>query len=163
MGAIGKLKGVEDQLIKDLAESTLSFNTLGEKYGVSRQAISFFCRRKRITRPLTGHKRGKPEHPERKCWICRDLIRISKKPNSNFIPYKTLNEHFGFQGGELGLHLALLRKKGLVPQNFGRLLSKRIELAYCKYSRKRLPVRTIGRQVGIRNFHSIIQRHKVLG
>ena len=50
MKIAGKLKEVEDQLIRDLRETTLSFGRLAKKYGVSRQAIFLFCSAKEITR-----------------------------------------------------------------------------------------------------------------
>ena len=51
MGTVGQLREVEDQLIEDLEENTLSLGRLGEKYEVSRQAIYDFMHRKGITRP----------------------------------------------------------------------------------------------------------------
>ena len=39
----------------------------------------------------------------------------------------------------------------------------KLERAYQIYFKKRLPVRTIARQVGLKNFHSTIKRHKGLG
>ncbi len=120
MGTIGQLKGVEDQLTKDLRETNLSFRRLGERYGVSRQAIFLFCQTRGITR-LTRSKKQKPQHSEETCWICQDLIGISKKPRSDFICYETLKEYSRFQGEELWSHLAYLRKKGLVSRKFGRL------------------------------------------
>ncbi len=160
MGAIGKLKGVEDQLMTDLADSTLSFKMLGEKYGVSRQGIFSFCSKRGIKRPARPKKQ---EHTEKKCSICKSLLRIARKPHSDFICYRTLSEQLGLEGRELSSHLSLLRAKKLVSQKFGRLLSKRAELAYRIYFRKRLPVRTIGRQVGLNNFHSVIKLHKASG
>ena len=160
MGTVWKLREVEDQLIKDLRETTLSFGRLAKKYGVTKQAISNFTHKKGITRPK---KPGKPEHAEKKCSICQGLLRIATKPHSDFICYQTISEQLGLQRREVSFHLKHLRSKKLISQNFGRLLSKRIELGYRIYLRKRLPVRTIGRQVGIRNFHSVIQRHKALG
>ena len=50
MRTVGKLREVENELIRDLKETTLSFRRLGEKYGVSRQAIFLFCSTKGITR-----------------------------------------------------------------------------------------------------------------
>ena len=119
MRTSGKLRGVEDQLTKDLRETTLSFQRLGEKYGVSKPAIFLFCHTKGITR-LTSSKKQKPVHSERKCQICQRLIGISKKSNRDLIYYETLKEHLGFQGVELPSHLTFLRSKGLVPRKFGR-------------------------------------------
>jgi hypothetical protein len=36
-------------------------------------------------------------------------------------------------------------------------------LAYQLYFKKRLPVRTIGRQAGLINFHAVIKEHRALG
>ncbi len=160
MGTRYKLNGVEDRLTKDLKETILSFETLGEKYRVSKQAIFNFIRRNGIARP---QKPEKQEHTEKKCSICQSLLRIARKPHSDFICYQTLSEQLGLQGRELSSHLNLLRSKRLVPQKFGKLISKRAELAYRIYFKRRLPVRTIGRQVGLKNFHSLIRRHKDSG
>src|SRR5512137_3218771 len=119
MGTTGQLREVEDQLTKDLRETTLSFQRLGEKYGVSKQAISLFCHTKGIMR-LTSSKQQKPVHSERKCQICQRLIGISKKSNTDLIYYETLKQHLGFQGVELPSHLTFLRRKGFVPRTFGR-------------------------------------------
>ena len=52
------LRGKENKLVKDLKETTLSFKQLGEKYGVSRQAIHAFHIRQGIKRPrrARGHQ-----------------------------------------------------------------------------------------------------------
>jgi len=42
MAIVWKLRKVQDRLIKDLKETTLSFRSLGKKYGVSGQAIFSF-------------------------------------------------------------------------------------------------------------------------
>ena len=120
MGTRWRLREVEDQLTKDLRETTLSFKRLGEKYGVSRQAIFLFCSTKGITRPTT-HKKQMPEHSEEKCWICQGLIGISKKSDGNLTYYETLKGQLEFQGIDLWPHLTILRKKGLVSRKFGRL------------------------------------------
>ncbi len=70
MGTIGQLKRVEEQLTKDLKESTVSLQELGKKYGVTRQAISLFALKRKIKRP-------KREHVER-CPICQRLLRIAE-------------------------------------------------------------------------------------
>jgi hypothetical protein len=155
MGTVGQLRRVEDRLIKDLAQTTIPLLRLGKKYGVSKQAIFGFCKRRGIKRP-------KREHTE-KCSICQGLIRIAKKPHSDFISSQTIKKQLGLGQIEFRYHISFLRKKGLISQKFGRLHSRKAEWAYQIYFKKRLPVRTIGRQVGLKNFHSIIKRHKVLG
>jgi hypothetical protein len=153
MGTVGELRKVEDRLIKDLEQATITLSKLGKKYGVSRQAIFNFIHRKGIKRP-------KREHTER-CLICQGLIRIAKKPHSDFISSRTIKEQLGLRN--LKYHIGILRQKGLVSQMFGRLHSTKAERAYQIYFKKRLPVRTIGRQVGLRNFHSVIKQHKRSG
>ena len=155
MGTMGKLRRVEDRLIKDLEETTTPFLKLGKQYGVSKQAIFAFCNRRGIKRP-------KREHTE-KCSICQGLTRIAKKPHSDFISSHTIKKQLGLGQGEFRYHISFLRKKGLISQKFGRLHSKKAEWAYQIYFKKRLPIRTIGRQVGLKNFLSIIKKHKVLG
>ncbi len=59
--------------------------------------------------------------------------------------------------------MGLLRKKGIISQRFGKLRSRRAELAYKMYFETKLPVRTIGKQAGIRDFHAVIRRHRALG
>jgi hypothetical protein len=154
MGTSGQLKGVEDQLIKDLEETTIPFATLGKKYGVSRQAIFGFCNRRGIKRP-------KRDHTE-ECSICQGLIKIAKKPHSDFISSYTIKKQLGLRT-KIRYHIRLLKRKGLISQKFGRLRSRSVERAYEIYFKKRLPVSTIGRQVGIKNFHSIIKKHKDFG
>ncbi|MGA2466052.1 MAG: hypothetical protein ABSH06_17090, partial [Thermodesulfobacteriota bacterium] len=46
---------------------------------------------------------------------------------------------------------------------FGRFRSKRAEKAYAIYFKKRLPIRTIGWKVGLKNFSADILRHRALG
>ena len=160
VGTVGKLSEVEKQLIRDLKDAAISLQQLAEKYGVSRQAIYNFIHRRGITRPKKQKKQG---HAENECSICRGLLRIAKKQRSEFICYYTLREQLGLQGKQLSSHLSYLRRKKLVSPKFGRLLSKRAELAYSIYFRGRLPIRIIGRQVGIRNFHSTIHNHRASG
>ena len=155
MGTRGQLRRVEDRLIKDLEETTIPFWRLGKKYGVSKQAIFAFCNRKGIQRP-------KREHTE-KCSICQGLIRIAKKPHSDFISSQTIKKQLGLGQVKFLYHIGILRKKGLISQKFGRLHSRRAERAYQIYFKNRLPIRTIGRQVGLKNFYSVIKQHKVLG
>ena len=155
MGAPSRLRGVEHQLIKDLKESSISFRRLGTKYGVSGQTISNFCHRKGIRRP-------KREHTE-KCSICQGLIGISKKPHSDFISSQTIKKQFSLGEATFLDHLRILRSKGLVSEKFARLHSRKAERAYEIYFKERIPISQIGRQVGLKNFHSIIRIHKDLG
>jgi hypothetical protein len=156
MGTAGQLKRAEDRLIKDLEETTIPFWRLGKKYGVSKQAIFGFCNRRGIKRP-------KREYTE-KCSICQRLIGIAKKPHSDFISSQTIKKQLGLIGSlRFRYHIGILRRKGLISEKFGRLRSKKAELAYQIYFKKRLPVSAIGRRVGLKNFYSVIKRHKVLG
>jgi hypothetical protein len=155
----GMLQGKEDNLLKDLKETTLTFKELGERYGVSRQAVHAFSKRQGIKRPLKpkGHQTGE-------CRLCQKLIQISKKPHSEFISIHTIRKEMGVKSGRKYLsHLRILRDRGLVSQKFGRLHSKKAEKAYAIYFTKRLPIRTIGRRVGYKSFYSIIQWHRGLG
>jgi len=102
------------------------------------------------------------EYTER-CSICQDLIRIAEKPHSDFISSQTIKKQLGPGRGQFFYHIRFLREKGLISQKFGRLHSKKAEQGYQIYFKKRLPVETIGRQVGFKNFHSIIQEHKASG
>lgn len=153
------LRGKEDNLVKDLKETTLSFKKLGERYGVSRQAVHDFSKRQGIERPVKP--RG---HQTEGCRFCRKLIQIGKKPHSEFISIHTIVEKTGIESRWKCLyHLRRLRDKGLISEMFGRLHSKRLEKAYAIYFKKRLPISTIGRKVGIKNFRSIIRQHRKLG
>jgi len=158
MGRTGILQGKKDDLVKDLKETSLSFEKLGKKYEVSRQAIYDFCKRQGIERPKRprGHQTGE-------CRLCQKLIQISKKPRSEFISIHTIPKETGESWAKCYNHLRTLRDKGLVSQRFGRLRSKKIEKAYAIYFTKRLPIRTIGRKVGIKNFQSLIRQHRRSG
>jgi hypothetical protein len=155
MGIVGQLREVEDRLIKDLEETTIPLLRLGKKYGVSKQAIFDFLQRRGIKRP-------KREHTE-KCLICQRLIRIAKKPHSDFISFRTIKKALGIGTSKWHYHLGILRKKGFISQKFGRLQSKKVERVYQIYFKRRLPVSVIGKQVGLKNFHSVLERHRVLG
>ena len=154
----GTLRGKADKLMMDLRETTLSFEKLGKKYGVSRQAIYDFCKKQGIKRPL------KPSgHQTEECRLCQTLIQISKKPHSEFISIPTILKETGASWERCFYHLQTLRDKGLVSQRFGKFRSKRAEKAYVIYFTERLPIHTIGRKVGLKNFHSIIRMHRELG
>ena len=158
MGYTWKPKKVRDRLIKDLKETTLSFSELGRRYGVSRQAIFAFSQREEIKRP----KRPEREHTQN-CFTCQSIIRIAKKPHSDFICCHTIKEELGLGKSKWHYHLQILRKQGLISRKFGRLKSRKAEKAYQIYFKKRLPVRTIGRQVGFKNFYAIIKEHRASG
>ena len=158
MGRRGILRDKEDNLVKDLKETTLSFKKLGKKYGVSRQAVHGFCRRQGIKRPV----RLKGQHTDG-CPFCQKLIQISKKPRSEFISIQTIAKETGGSREKCRYHLRTLRDKGLVDQRFGKLLSKRLEKAYAIYFTKGLPIRKIGQEIGLRRFQWFIQRHWALG
>ena len=150
--------GEKDNLMKDLIETILSFEKLGEKYGVSRQAVWDFFKRRGIRRPL------KPKgHQTEECRLCQKLIQISKRPHSEFISNRTLLKKIGVPKTKCLYHLHKLRDKGLVSQTFGRLRSKRAENAYGIYFTKRLSISAIERKVGYKSFRSIIRRHRALG
>jgi biotin operon repressor len=154
----GILRIKEDDLVRDLERTTLSFKKLGKKYGVSRQAIHGFCKTQAIKRPLKprGHQTGK-------CRVCQKLIQISKKPHSEFISFCTIVKKIKGSRARCHYHLRRLRDKGLVDEKFGRLLSKTVEKAYTIYFKERIPIRMIGRKVGLKNFPSVIRRHRELG
>ena len=155
MGTKGQLISVQDQLRKDLQETTIPFQKLGERYGVSKQAIFDFCSRRGIKRPRRDHIN--------ECSICRGLIKISRQPHSEFIASQTIKGKLGLGEEEFSRHMRLLRKKGLIPQRFGKLRSRRAELAYKMYFEIKLSVWTIGKQAGIRDFRAMIRRHRALG
>jgi hypothetical protein len=154
----GKLHGKEDNLVKDLKETTLSSKKLGKKYGVSGQAVYGFSKRQGIKRPLKS--KG---HQIKECRLCQKLIQISKKPHSEFISIHTIVKEIGESKGKYLYHLRMLRDVGLVSQRFGRLRSMRAEKAYAMYFTKQLPILTIGRKVGLKNFPAVIGRHRKLG
>jgi hypothetical protein len=122
---------------------------------VSRQAIFGFCQRKEIQRPRREHTK--------ECSICQSIIRIAKKPHSDFISSQTIKKQLGLVKSKWLYHIRILRKKGLISPKFGRLQSMKAEKAYQIYFKKRLPVRTIGRQVGLKNFYAVIKEHTALG
>ena len=153
---MGTLNGQEDNLVRDLERTTLSLEKLGERYGVSRQAIHGFCKRQGIKRKPKGHQ-------IEECRLCQRLIQISKKPHSAFISIPTIVKETGRLGAECRYHLRKLREKGLVDERFGRLGSKRAEKAYAMYFAERLSIRAIGRKVGLKNFPSVIRKHRELG
>lgn len=159
MARWGMVRGKEDNLVKDLKETTLSFKELGRRYGVTSQAIQVFLKRRRIKRPkrTKGHQIGE-------CSFCQKLIQIGKRPHSEFISSYTIRKEAGIESrGKYLYHLQILRDRGLVNQKFGRLHSKKAENAYSIYFTERLPIRTIGWKVGYKNFQSIIRRHRALG
>ena len=155
MGTSYHLRKVEDRLINDLRKTSIPLAELGKKYGVSRQAISGFVHRKGIIRPKRDHLRN--------CSICQGLIKIARKPHSDFISSKTIRKQLGVAAPNLRYHIGILRKKGLLSHKFGRLHSERAELAYQIYFKKRLPVTTIGKQAGLKNFPSLIKSHRLSG
>ncbi len=154
----GTLRDKERELIKDLKETTLSFEKLGKKYGVSRQAIQLSCKKHGILRP----KRPKG-HRTQECSLCQKLIELSKKPHSEFNTLRTIVRKIGGSKRKYCFHLRMLREKGLVGEKFGRLRSDKAEEAYTIYFNKRLPISTIGRMVGYKNFLSTIKAHRKLG
>jgi hypothetical protein len=155
----GILRSKEDDLVRDLKKTTFSFETLGKKYGVSRQAVYGFSKSQGIKRPVKPKR-----HQIEECRLCQKLIQISKKPHSEFISSHTIREKTGVESrGKYLYHLRTLRDKGLVDEKFGRLQSKRVEKAYTIYFKKRLPIRMIGRKVGLKNFPSVIRKHRQSG
>jgi hypothetical protein len=155
----GILRGKEDDLVRDLKKTTFSFKKLGKKYGVSRQAVYAFSKSQGIKRPVKP--RG---HQIEECRLCQKLIQISKKPHSEFISSQTIRKKTGVESrAEYLYHLRTLRDKGLVDEKFARLQSKRVEKAYTLYFKKRFPLRMIGRKVGLKNFPSIIGKHRQSG
>lgn len=154
----GVLRGKEDNLVRDLKKTTLSCMKLGERYGVSREAVRAFSKRQGIKRPW------KPKgHQIEECRLCQKLIQISKKPHSEFISNHTIVKESGESRGKYLYHLRMLKDIGLVSQRFGRLRSMRAEKAYAMYFTKQLPTLTIGRKVGLKNFPAVIGRHRKLG
>jgi len=152
----GILRGKEDNLIKDLKKTTLSFGKLGEKYGVSRQAIHGFCKTQKI-------KRKPRRHQVDRCRLCRKLIQISRKPHSAFISIPTIVKETMELRTQCLSHLQILRDSGLIEEKFGRIRSSRVEKAYSIYFTDRLPIRVIGRKVGLTNFPSVIRKHRLSG
>jgi biotin operon repressor len=158
MGNRGALKRPKIEVIRYLSQTTLSFKEIGRIFGVSRQAVHAFSKRQGIKRPVKpkGHQTGE-------CRLCQKLIQISKKPHSEFISIHTIVKETGGSRAKYFYHLRTLRDRGLVNEKFGRLHSKRAEKAYQIYFKKRLPIRMIGWKVGIKNFQSVIRKHRELG
>ncbi len=155
MAAGWKLREVETELMKELEETTILASKLAGKYGVCSQAISAFCKRKGIKRP----KRGHPEN----CPVCRRLIVIANQDQSDFISSKTIQNKLKVGYKAFLYHVGILRKKGLISQRFGKLYSRKAERAYKLYFKKGLSIEAIGKQVGLKNFHSYVRRHRAGG
>jgi biotin operon repressor len=155
MGTIGQLKAVKMQLIRDLTASTAPLEELGEKYGVTRQAISQFAIKRGMRRPRRKHTDG--------CPICHQLMIIAKRHPSDFISGQTLSKKLKLRRVELSYHLNLLRESGLVAQHFGRIQSKKIEAALQNYFKVRIPIVSIGKKTGNRKYYSMIKKYKDLG
>jgi hypothetical protein len=149
-----------DKVIRDLRETTLSLRLIGKKYGVTRQAMSYFVKREGIERPPRprGHQVGY-------CRICQKLLQISKTPHSEFMSVHTIRKKLGAEVGYARYrnHMKVLTKRGLVHQKFGCLVSKRAEKAYAIYFKESLPVSRIGRMAGLTNFASAITNHRKAG
>jgi len=161
MRKYGTLRGKEDELTRDLKRAAIPLWKLGEKYGVSKQAIQAFQRRRGIERPPNPGG-----HNIKSCPICQQLIEIGQRPRCEFISSHSIREELGIekrQKGKYLYHLGRVKEKGLVSGKLGCLHSKRVEKAYQLYFTERLPIRRIGRIMGLRNFHSIIKRHLDLG
>ena len=107
------LKGVEKKLMKDLTESSVPLGDLGKKYGVTRQAISFFAIRRGIKRP-------RREHTET-CSTCQLLLRMSRGLRGNFTTSQTISKQLKLGIGKLSYHLHFLKEKGLVSQDSGKI------------------------------------------
>ncbi len=152
----GTLNGKEESLIKDLKRTTLSFGKLGEKYSVSRQAIHAFCKTQKVKRKPRGHQVDR-------CPLCRKLIQISRRPYSAFISIPTIIRETRELRARCLSHLQILRDIGLIEEKFGRIRSSRVERAYSIYFKNQLPIRTIGRKVGLKNFPSVIRKHRLSG
>ena len=160
MGRSGVIQRNKEGIIGDLKETTLSLKILGEKYGVTKQALSLFAKKEGIKRPakLYGHQVDS-------CHICQWLLQISKAPRSEFLTARTIREKLGASVSYLQYlrHLKILKQKGLVHQKFGCLASKKLEKAYAMYFTEKLPVYRIGKKAGLKNFGAIIKRHRKSG
>ncbi len=97
------------------------------------------------------------------CPTCQALLRVARQEHSDFISYNTIRTKVGVSKGQLLYHMHILRKKRLVSRKFGRLRSQKAEQAYRIYFKKRLPILTIGRHVGLTNFSGTIAYQKILG
>ena len=113
MGANRPLKEAEKRLINDLMESTVPLAELGKKYGVTRQAISFFAIRRGIKRP-------RREHTET-CSTCQLLLRMSSGLCGNFTTSQTISKQLKLGIGKLSYHLHFLKEKGLASQDSGKI------------------------------------------
>lgn len=154
-GVRGQIKGIEQELINDLREGIIPITDLSKKYGLARQTLYNFIRRKGIERPAKIHPK--------ECLICQDLVRISKEPYGEFLAIKTIRERLGIEKKVYLYHIHHVRRKGLVSRKFGMLRSQKVERAYQIYLTKRMPVNKIGKRVGLKRFWSNINRHKVSG
>ncbi len=156
MGIHSPFRERKDELTRDLTDASLNISELAEKYGVSRQGIYTFVKRMGIKRRMIS------KHPK-ECPICQGLIKISRKPRSEFISSQTIREQLGLEKSTFLYHLDLLRKRGLVSKKFGRLRSQKVERAFQIYFKRKLPVSTIGKIVGIIGLWSVIEKHKEAG
>ena len=154
-GVRGQIKGIERELINDLREGIIPITDLSKQYGLARQSIYNFIRRKGVERP-------EKRHPM-ECSICQDLVRISKEPYGEFLAIETIRERLGIEKTVYFYHIRFVRKKGLVSRKFGMLRSQKVERAYQIYFTKRMPVNKIGKRVGLKRFWSNINGHKVSG
>ena len=152
-----------DEVIRDLKETDLSLEIIGDRYGVTKQALSHFMKREQIERPLRPSRLH--GHQVEKCPVCRRLLEISKTPHSEFLTARTIRDRLGTNVSydRYLHHLRVLKQKGLVHQKFGCLASKKLERAYGMYLTEKLPVSTIERLTGVKGFAATIRRHRKYG
>jgi len=162
-GRPGIIRRCRDEVIEDLKDITVPLTVLGKKDSVSRQALSQFAQRGQIQ--VRPRPRGHAEHSVNECPMCQEILRISGEPHSKFLSRYTIRERLGPEVSHYQYlaHLNVLKKRGLVHPNFGRLISEKVEKAYSIYFEERLLLRDIGNRVGLRNFASTIRNHRQMG
>jgi len=107
-GVIQRHRG---KVIKDLKETTLSLGILGDKYGVTRQALSLFVKKEKIKRKPRRHRPVK--HRVEACHICQEILRVGGQPHSEFFSRYTIQERLGakISPRQYLYHLNVLRKR----------------------------------------------------
>lgn len=131
-GRPGIIQRYGDEVIKDLEKTTLPLAILGEKYGVTKQALSQFVKKEGIRREPAPRKKG---HAVDQCSICGSILRISKIPHSEFLTGRTIRERLrpSVRYERYRRHIRILKEEGLMHQKFGGLASKKSEKAYAMY------------------------------
>ena len=145
-----KGKANEKDVVRLLATNPLTFEQVGDIFGVSKQYIHQIYQKAGRTKryPIISVKK----HRITLCDTCQRLVKLLNQ--YDIVTRNALEKKLGIPRKQITFHLARIKEARLIPTTVLFFSSDRLANAFVHYKQTDIPIYRIGITYGYKNFHA---------